>query len=207
MRRRRHVLGATEGPRGGPRCIRIWAGSRLGLLLALLCAPLLWPLTTSAQVTFAEYQLKAGYLFNFFKFVEFPDELFGDARAPIVIGIVGESPLRPALQQVAVGRTVRGRSLVIRRYRVGDDLRGANILFIGASEKDRLPQILAGLQGSNVLTIADLDGFLELGGMIQFAFDKGGARFAINLMAANRTKVRISSKVLSLAHVVGGNAN
>jgi YfiR/HmsC-like len=202
-----NIPGAIEEHCDGPRPIQIRGGLRLRVFLTLLGVLLLWPSTSIAQVTFVEYQLKAGYLFNFFKFVEFPDELFGDARAPIVLGIVGESPLGPYLQQVAVGKTVRGRDLVIRKYRVGEDLRGANILFIGASEKDRLPQILAGLQGSNVLTIADLDGFLELGGMIRFASDKGGARFAINLNATSRTKVRISSKVLSLAHVVGGNTN
>jgi hypothetical protein len=195
------------GPRGGPRPAGIRAGLRLGLLLALLCGPPLWPSTIFAQAAFAEYQNKAHYLFNFFQFVEFPDELFADAKAPIVIGILGEDPLGPLLQQVALRKTIQGRDLVIRIYRVGQDLRGANILFIGASEKNHLPQILTGLQGSNVLTIANLDGFLELGGMIQLVSDKAGARFAINLYAANKAKVRISSKVLSLAHVVGGNAN
>jgi YfiR/HmsC-like len=206
VRKHRDASGESDGPRGGPRPIRIRAGLRLGLLLALLGAHLLWPSTTFAQISFAEYQLKVEYLFNFFKFVEFPDELFGDARTPIVIGIVGESPLRPLLEQGAVGRTVHGRDLVIRNYRVGENLRGANILFITASEKKRWPEILAGLKGSNVLTIADVDGFLELGGMIQFVSDNGGARFAINLNATSTTKVKISSKVLTLAHVVGGKA-
>jgi YfiR/HmsC-like len=207
MRQHRTVSGAAKGLRRGPLPTGIRTGLRLGLFLALLCGHLFWPSPTFAQASFAEYQSKARYLFSFFKFVEIPDELFGDPKTPIVIGILGEDPLGPLLQQMALRKTIQGRDLVIRIYRVGQDMRGANILFIGASEKNHLPQILAGLQGSSVLTIADLDGFLEQGGMIQLISDHAGARFAINLNAANKTKVRISSKVLSLAHVVGGNAN
>ena len=76
------------------------------------------------------------------------------------------------LPQVVIGKTVQGRDLVIRMYRAGEDLRGAHILFISASERKRLPMILAGLRGSSVLTVADTAGFLEAGGMIQFSVRK-----------------------------------
>src|ERR1700688_4042081 len=81
-----------------------------------------------AQDSLPEYQVKAAYLFNFLKFVEYPGESFADPLAPIVIGVVGEDPFGSALPQVVIGKTVQGRDLVIYVYRAGEDLRGAHIL-------------------------------------------------------------------------------
>lgn len=160
-----------------------------------------------AQEALPEYQVKAAYLFNFLKFVEWPSNAFPDPLAPFVIGIVGDDPFGSALPEVVVGKTVQGRDLVIRRYHPGESLRGASILFISVSEKKRLSQILAGLQGSSVLTVGDMDGFLDAGGMIQLISENDRVRFAINVDATNRARLKVSSKLLSLAHVVGKNEN
>ncbi len=157
-----------------------------------------------AQVALPEYQVKAAYLFNFLKFVEYPNESFADPLAPIVIGVVGDDPFGNALPQVVTGKTVQGRDLVIRTYHAGEELRGAHILFISASEKKRLPMILSGLHGSSVLTVADMEGFLDAGGMIQFLNENDRVRFAINLDATTQARLKLSSKLLSLAKVVGG---
>ena len=157
-----------------------------------------------AQDSPSEYQVKAAYLFNFLKFVEWPEEAFPDPLAPIVIGIAGDDPFGSALPQVVVGKTVQGRDLVIRKYRVGEDLRSTHILFISASEKKRVPQIVASLRGSSVLTVADFNEFLGDGGMIQLYSENNRIRFAINVDATGRAKLKISSKLLSLARVVGG---
>jgi hypothetical protein len=158
-----------------------------------------------AQEALSEYQVKAAYLFNFLKFVEWPENSFTDPLAPIVIGVVGEDPFGNALPQVVIGKTVQGRDLVIRIYHAGEDLRGAHILFISASERKRLPTILSGLHGSSVLTVADTAGFLDAGGMIQFLNENGRVRFAVNVDATGRAKLKMSSKLLSLAKVAGGN--
>jgi hypothetical protein len=158
-----------------------------------------------AQDSLPEYQVKAAYLFNFLKFVEYPGESFADPLAPIVIGVVGEDPFGSALPQVVIGKTVQGRDLVIHVYRAGEDLRGAHILFISASERKRLPMIFSGLHGSSVLTVGDTPGFLEAGGMIQFMNENGRVRFAIDVDATSRARLKLSSKLLSLARVVGGN--
>jgi YfiR/HmsC-like len=163
------------------------------------------PLRVHAQDVLSEYQVKAAYLFNFLKFVEYPEESFADPLAPIVIGVVGEDPFGNALPQVVIGKTVQGRDLVIRIYHAGEDLRGAHILFISVSERKRLPVILSSLRGSSVLTVADTAGFLDAGGMIQFLNENGRVRFAINVDATSRAKLKMSSKLLSLAKVVGGN--
>jgi len=157
-----------------------------------------------AQVALTEYQVKAAYLFNFLKFVEYPNDSFADPLAPIVIGVVGDDPFGSALPQVVTGKTVQGRDLVIRNYRDGEELRGAHILFISASEKKRLPMIFSNLHGSSVLTVADMEGFLDAGGMIQFLNENDRVRFAINLDATTQARLKLSSKLLSLAKVVGG---
>jgi len=158
-----------------------------------------------AQDTLSEYQVKAAYLFNFLKFAKYPNESFADPLAPIVIGVVGEDPFGSTLPHIVIGKTVQGRDLVIRMYRTGEDLRGAHILFISASEKKRLPMILSSLRGLSVLTVSDTDGFLDAGGMIQFLIENGHVRFAINVDATSRAKLKLSSKLLSLARVAGGN--
>jgi len=162
-------------------------------------------LQVHGQDALSEYQVKAAYLFNFLKFVEWPEESFADPLAPIVIGVVGEDPFGSALPQVVTGKTVQGRDLVIRIYHAGEDLRGAHILFISASERKRLPTILSSLRGSSVLTVADTSGFLDSGGMIQFLNENGRVRFAINVDATGRARLKMSSKLLTLAKMVGGN--
>jgi hypothetical protein len=175
------------------------------ILISLACLLLTAPAHVRGQEVLPEYQVKAAYLFNFLKFVEFPGESFADPLAPIIIGVVGEDPFGNALSQVVVGKTVQGRDLVIHVYRVGEDFRAAHILFISASEKKKLPLILASLRGWSVLTVADSPGFLDAGGMIQFLNENSRVRFAINVDATNRAKLKVSSKLLSLAKAMAGN--
>jgi YfiR/HmsC-like len=176
------------------------------ILAVLVCAHIVAAPNAHAQDALPEYQVKAAYLFNFLKFVEYPNESFMDPLAPIVIGVIGDDPFGNALPQVVIGKTVQGRDLVIHVYRIGEDLRGAHILFISASERKRLPMILSSLRGSSVLTVADTEGFLEAGGMIQFLNENGRIRFAINVDATSRAKLKMSSKLLSLARAVGANS-
>ncbi len=171
----------------------------------LMCALVAVPSPGDAQEILSEYQVKAAYVFNFLKFVEYPEDTFADPIAPIVIGVVGDYRFGNALAQVVIGKTVQGRDLVTRNYRDTENMRGAQILFISDSERKKLPQILAGLRGASVLTVADMDGFLEAGGMVQFFFEYDRVRFAINLDNAAQAKLKMSSKLLSLAKVVGGN--
>ncbi len=181
--------------------------SLVAVILALLYSlHIITAPNVHSQDALPEYQVKAAYLFNFLKFVEWPDDAFADSLAPIVIGIVGDDPFGSALPEVVVGKTVQGRDLVIRKYHMGENLRGASILFISASEKKRLPQILASLHGSSALTVADMDGFLDEGGMIQFLSENDRVRFSINVDATSRARLKVSSKLLSLARAVGKNA-
>ena len=160
--------------------------------------------TPGAQQSPTEYQVKAAYLFNFIKFVEWPTEPPTDSHGRWVIGIVGENPFGDELTQVVAGKVVQGRQFQVRTFLPGEDLRACNILFIGTSEKKRLPSILTALNGADVLTVADMANFTDAGGMIQFVMEDGRVRFVIDVTAASHTRMKISSKLLSLARVVSG---
>ena len=150
----------------------------------------------------SEYEVKAAFLFNFTKFVEWPDGSFDGPHAPIVIGIIGDDPFGDSLTRIVAGQQVQGRSVVIRKARFGEDLRHCHVLFISASERQRSAQILAGLRDASVLTVSDIDGFAEAGGSMQFVMQENRVRFLVNLDAATQSKLRVSAKLLALAQVV-----
>jgi len=149
-----------------------------------------------------EYQIKAAFLYNFVKFVKWPAEAFGDDNAPIIVGVVGEDPFGVALVESVEGRIVRGRELVIRRFKGVQDLDFFHILFISSSERARLSQILESLTGSSVLTVGEMAQFAELGGIINFTVQKNKIRFEINVDAAEQAGLQISSQLLRLAKIV-----
>jgi hypothetical protein len=186
--------------------IRSIAARKTWLLMGLVSFHLVVPVQPRAQAAPSEYQVKAAYLFNFLKFIEWPEASFADPLAPMVVGVVGEDPFGSSLPEVVIGKTVQGRDLVLRKYRVGEDLRGAHLLFISASERKQLPQILSSLRGSSVLTVADTEGFLDAGGMIQFVSANEQIHFAINVDALKGSRLKVSSKLLNLAKTVTGKA-
>lgn len=149
-----------------------------------------------------EYQVKAAYLFNFAKYVEWPRGTFKTEDAPIVIGVVGEDPFGEALDDALEGKVVEGRKLVAKRFASAEDARGAQIVFIAASEEPRLRQDLATLSGRSVLTVGDVDRFAERGGIAGFYTEGSKVRFRINVAAAARADLKISSQLLKLARIV-----
>jgi hypothetical protein len=201
------VVTENQSDRRHDRTERVWLRAWLigGSLSLLACAHLCTASNGYAQGAQSGNQVKAAYLLNFLKFVEWPEDAFAGPLSPVVIGIVGNNPFGFSLQQDILGKTVQGRDLIVRHYHVGEDLRGSHILFISASEQKRLPQILSSLRGSSVLTVADMDQFLEAGGMIQFSLEGTQLRFTINVNATNQTKLKLSSKLLSVARVAKGN--
>jgi hypothetical protein len=148
-----------------------------------------------------EYQVKSAFLFNFIKFVEWPGNGAQGASVPFSIGILGKDPFGKALQAVE-GKVIRGRSVEIRRSRRIEELSECKVLFISASERGRLPQILKQLQKSDMLTVADQEGFCEAGGMINMVTVRNKVGFEINVAAARNVGLRISSQLLKLAQLV-----
>ena len=173
------------------------------LLLACLASAFFYGSAEGQSEQPSEYQLKAAFLFNFTKFVEWPDSSFEDPQAPIVLGIIGDDPFGDNLARIIAGQKVQGRSLVIRKERWGDDLRRCHVLFVSASEHEHSARILGSVQSANVLTVSDVEGFAEAGGVIEFVTQEKRVRFIVNLDAATQSKLRLSAKLLALARVIG----
>jgi len=158
------------------------------------------------QIT-AEYQVKAAYLCNFTKFIEWPMGTFAAQDAPLTIGIVGEDPFGQAIDTEALNITTNGHKLLIKRFRWDQDFRQSQVIFIGLAEKKHLASILLSVKGASILTVSDIENFSSSGGMIGLIFDVDRIRFEINLEPAFGSRIGISSKLLSLASTVKGKRN
>jgi hypothetical protein len=174
----------------------------------LVLAAALLPASAAAQAQPAEtapareYQIKAVFLFNFAQFVEWPAEAFASEEAPLCFGVLGDDPFGAALESVVSGESVRGRKLIVRRARRAEDLEGCQLLFISRSERARLGEILAELEGAPVLTVSEIEGFGRRGGVINFYLEQNRVRFEINPEAAREDGLRISSELLNLGKIV-----
>lgn len=172
------------------------------LRLAGLCLACAWAVAADSGPVAGEYQVKAAFVYNFTKFTDWPPGAFSSPRAPIVIGILGEDPFGQTMDDLVRGETVRERPLVVKRLRAGDDLRSCHILFISQSEKERLPAVLSQLKGSPVLSVGDLAGFAEQGGMVNLLLANKTVKIEINQAAAEQAGLQISAKLLKLARLV-----
>jgi hypothetical protein len=148
-----------------------------------------------------EYEVKAAFLFNFAKFVEWPPESFQEHGA-LTICVFGEDPFGGILESTVAGENLAGRPLRVRQVDRASALRSCQVAFISQSERERVPEILAGLRGANVLTVGESDSFAEQGGMVRFFLEANRVRFEINLDALERTRLQVSSKLLRVARVV-----
>lgn len=156
-------------------------------------------LQAGAQEPSPEYELKAAFLYNFVKFVEWPADAFAGAKSPLTICVYGNDPFRASLDGVVRGETLGERGLLVQRPEALGDLRDCRVLFVSRSESHRLPEVLAQVEGAPVLTVGDTDGFLRAGGVINFVMEDNKVRFQINQEAAERNRLTISSKLLRLA--------
>jgi hypothetical protein len=145
-----------------------------------------------------EYQVKAAFLLNFTKFVEWPAEAFPAADSPIAICISGDAPIGPALEQTVEGESVSGRKIVVQK--APPDLSKCQVLFIGRAAKE-VARLLNGL-GRSVLTVGEADNFLAEGGMIGFVIDNRRVRFDISQKAVAASTLKLSSKLFNVARQV-----
>jgi hypothetical protein len=167
------------------------------LVLCVIAVP-----KTAAASDDLEHQVKAGFLYNFTKFIDWPAEAFSDPSAPIVIGILGDDPFGSQLDKAVQGETSGGRPLVVKRFKRAEDAKACHLLFVSDSEARRFPEIVATLKGAPVVTVGEMDKFVLRGGMIGFVIERGKVRFEINPDAAGRIKAKLSSQLLKLAKIV-----
>jgi hypothetical protein len=150
-----------------------------------------------------EYMVKAGFLYNFAKFVDWPPESFKSEASPLVLGILGVEPFGAALETLK-DKTVKGRRLVIRKLSRLENLEDCQILYISGSERGNLRAILGTLRNHNILTISDIDRFANLGGMIGLVNVGNNVNFEINLDTVQQSKLKFSSQLLKLAKIIQG---
>ena len=179
---------------GESRQLRGW----MFLLRVALCF-----LAVVAQAQSAtEYQVKAAFLFNFARFVEWPAEAFPTADAPLQICILGQDPFGADFEQMIVDKSVNGHRMEIAHPEGVPQARACHILFIAFSEKPRLREILQGLRGTSVLTVGEVPGFVQMGGIINFVLDDNRVRFEINQRAAQLVRLKLSARLLTVAKLV-----
>lgn len=146
-----------------------------------------------------EYQVKAAFIDNFIKFIDWPEGALADST--INISILGDTPLAEALKSIEDVQ-VKGRRLSIRTIKTVQDLGASHIVFVASSETNRIEEVLGALKKRNVLTIGEVGGFCRKGGMINFTLDENKVRFEINVDSARDAGLNISSKLLKLARIV-----
>ena len=156
-----------------------------------------WLHAQGSQLT--EYQLKAAFLYNFAKFIDWPPEAFADGKAPFVFGILGDNPFGNDLERTVAGKTINDHPVSVQIFHTAAEAGHCQILFISNSEKKHFSEILQSLHGNPVLTVGETDEFMQAGGMINFLLQDGKIRFQINDDAAKAARLKISSKLLSLA--------
>ncbi len=177
----------------------------MALVLLVLCM-LAWPQARSTPaVTALESQVKAAYLYKFAGYVEWPEASFARPDAPLLIAVAGNDALATQLERIVSGRSVHGHPLQVRRVQGADDLAGAHILFIdGGVERGLASALLAAARGHSLLTVSDGSDALAHGVMIGFVVANDRLRFDIALRQVAPSKLKISARMLAVAHRVEG---
>jgi hypothetical protein len=170
--------------------------------MLVMVAGALCPMTSvvSAQTATAP-ELKALYLLNFVKFTEWPQAALA-ARAPITLCVLNDDDVAGNLTTLVKGRIVDGHALTVSSLSDASSLAGCGLIYASGTDARRSAALLDSLAGKPVLTVGELDKFARLGGVAGFFVEEGTLRFAINLAAAERAGLVLSSKLLSLARLV-----
>jgi YfiR/HmsC-like len=172
------------------------------VLWALVVMTLLISGMRAQSQSAGEYQVKAAFLYNFAKFVEWPPNSFRDSTAPLQICVLGQDPFGEELRNITNEKTVNGRKFEVREVADLQLAKGCHILFIASSEKAQFKPILEGLRGTYALTVSDTRGFVEQGGMINFVLENDRVQFEVSRRAVEQAGLKISSKLLIVAKLV-----
>jgi hypothetical protein len=164
----------------------------------VLIVALMMPASDCAQSP-NEYEVKAAFLYNFTRFVDWPAS---SGAGPFCIGIEGADPFSGALDAAVKGRSVAGRAIAIKHFKASEDPMGCEMVFVSATDPRKTDAILARLKGQAVLTVGEAHGFCARGGAIGFEVQDNKVKLEINVEAAQRSRLQISSKLLSLASLV-----
>ncbi|MEO6094874.1 MAG: YfiR family protein [Fibrobacteria bacterium] len=176
--------------------LRILAGPLLAVSLACALGP-----------ADREHRVKAVFLFNFAQFVVWPDSVFQDSTAPLVVGILGADPFNDYLDELVRGEKVADHPIQVKRFRRIEEVKGCHVLFISTSEAQRMDAILPALKQKRILTVGESEPFFAHGGMVNFFTQAGKIRLRINLGEVQESGLIVSAKLLRLADLSGPKRN
>ena len=180
-----------------------WLGRRLpqfmvpAIVSFFLCATAL----QAQQSSPTEYEVKAAYLYNFGKFVQWPSSALANGNS-FPICVLGRDPFGATLDSTTLGESINTKKIVIKRIASAEEAPGCRILFISSSEESRLREILRALDSTSVLTVSELPHFTRDGGMVQFVMEANRVRFEVNLTVAENASLVLSSQLLKVATAV-----
>jgi hypothetical protein len=180
------------------RLRRCWSA----LLVLVACWSSFVPVRAEPAAAPSEYQVKAVFLLNFLKYVEWPATAHAGANTPLQIGHIGKDRFGANLSSLVESKSIEGRHVLLKYSDAQNDWRQSHVLFISNSEQRRLPEILAAVKDAPVLTVGETEDFLEQGGMINFVVKGKNVRIEINLVAAEAAGLKLSSRLLAIADVV-----
>ena len=196
----------------GPSCKRAGAAipcvvamrSRSALVFIILIShPMAGSPALHAQTKApTEYQVKAAFLYNFAKFVDWPPSAFTDPKQPLDICVYGRDPFGSALEDALLGKTIGERRVGLGRAMQFQELAGCHVVFVSSSAHESAADLANRLKGRPVLLVGESDGFAASGGTVQFTIEDNRVHFIINPDAADRAGLKISSKLLALAKIV-----
>jgi len=187
------IANLRTSPRGGIPCAAV---------LAFACLAISWPTGLSAATLPDINTIKADMLCNLAKFVQWPDTMVALNKGQLVVAVLGEDDLAGTIASVLSTRSVNGKPVFVRFARRVQDVRGCQIVYIANPELAHMTDVVEALRGTSTLTLADLEGFASRGGMVNFAGSSPNIRFEICLTRANLAGLKMSSRLLALAHVV-----
>ncbi len=157
--------------------------------------------STYAKQKSKEYHIKAAFILNFVKFMEWPSHVSSDTSSLLTVYILGNDPFDEALKTIE-NKIVKEKKIVIKRSSRIEDVKECQILFISTSEKKKISEILTKIKCRPILTVAESKNFCQSGGVVNFIIVKGKVHFEINVDAAERAGLKISSKLLKLAKII-----
>jgi hypothetical protein len=179
---------------------RSFAVAALCMLVCFASLSVVW----AQSVPLGEYQLKAVFLYNFAKFIDWPASSFATPQSPFSFCVLGMDPFGGMLDATLSGKTVAGHPLTIERLKYKGDARHCQVVFVSSSEVRNYGDILDSLRGTSALVVGETGGFAASGGIIEFTVEDAHVRFTINPDAAERAGLKVSSKLLALATIVHG---
>lgn len=197
--------GCAAEKRGGTGrgVLTLWLLPFFAMLVVLIFADTARTLRAQSQAD--EYHVKAAFLFHFVQLVEWPPGTLGNDINPVTLCTIGEDPFRGDLEATIAGKTVGTRAMIVRHMKTAEDFQRCHVLFVSGHDALKLGPLLQELKDGPILTVGESDGFVQRGGMIGFLLVDNKVRFEINVEAAERAKLKISSRLLLLAKTVVGN--